>query len=63
MARTTVKMLEERLAALTKRVEALEHQKRRIGFEYEGSVGGELVQSTYYEAGGPGEGESTKRRG
>ncbi len=45
MARTTVKLLEALVKDLTKRVEALEHLKRRrVGFEYEGSVGGDMVE-------------------
>lgn len=45
MARTTVKTLEEKLAALEARVAALEQQqKRRIGFHYEGEVGGHLIE-------------------
>jgi len=40
----TVKLLEALVKDLTKRVEALEHLKRRIGFEYEGSVGGDMVE-------------------
>jgi hypothetical protein len=52
----TVKLLEAMVKDLQTRVGRLEHvRKRRLGFEYEGNVGGDVVQSTYYEAGGPGE--------
>lgn len=43
MARLTVAKLLERVEALEKRVEALEKPRKRIGFEYEGCVGGEIV--------------------
>lgn len=45
MARPTVKALLTRLEALERRVEELERPRRRkMGFEYEGSVGGDMIR-------------------
>lgn len=41
--RETVKSLAAKVEALEKRLEALERPRRKLGFEYEGSVGGDYV--------------------